>query len=603
MSRLATPLYHNKQKSISRRALVFGGLQAAALSGLAARLYYLQFVKAEHLSIQAENNRVKLQLVSPIRGNIVDRNGEKLAINSRNYQLLFDVTAIKRNRVPALLKQITSVVNISDKAQKKVLKTIKKRRFPAPFLLKEHMDWDTVAKLKLHALDLPGTYIQTGWQRHYPLGDAGAHLLGYMGKVAEEDIANKKDPLLRLPDFKIGKNGFERMANHLLIGEPGIRQLEVNANGQMVQELDNTPSNGGENIALTIDARLQRFTAQRLAGQSASAIVMDIRKGDLLAMVSVPGFDPDIFSRTIPTNYWNSLRENERVPLLNKAVQGQYPPGSTFKMIVGLAALKEGKTTPAEHIRCPGHYYVGKHRFNCWKIGGHGSVNLKQALASSCDTYFYTMAERLGIDAISAMAKQLGLGGNSGLDFPGEKSGLVPSAQWKQKRHNQPWQTGDTVNVGIGQGYMLATPLQLCSMTASLANADYRVTPRLMADKTFPTFAPLDIDFEHIQHIKEGMEMAVNHASGTAFGKRIRTKGMEMAGKTGTSQVKKITQRGQDQNSIPWKDRHHAFFVGYAPILDPRYAICVAIEHGGGGSSAAAPVAKDVLEFAQQLKI
>lgn len=592
-----------KQKSLTRRSFIFGGLQLAALTGLAGRLYYLQFVKAENLSIQAENNRVKLQLVPPPRGSILDKQGSVLAENKRNYQLFFDASAVNKQQIEALLTKVKELAGLDDAVQKEVMDTLKKRRIPPPFLLKEHMDWDTVAKLKLHSLQLPGTYIHTGQQRHYPLGEDTAHLIGYMGRVSEKDLENKSDPLLRLPDFKIGKNGVEYMYNPQLIGEPGMRQLEVDVNGLVVRELANNPSQPGDQLSLTIDARLQQFTAEKLAGESASVVVMDIRNGDVLAMVSVPGFNPDIFSSKIPTDYWKSLQENERNPLLNKAVQGQYPPGSTFKMIVGLAALAAGKTTPTQRVHCPGHFYLGNHRFNCWKPGGHGSVDLKQAIAVSCDTYFYTMAQRIGIEAIGEMAKKFGFGDDHALGFPGEKSGLVPSPEWKMQTYKQRWQTGDTVNVGIGQGYILATPLQLCTMTARLASGDFNVVPRLTATEPLPEFKPLDVNYDHIAVVREGMEMAVNSWMGTAYGKRITEENMQMAGKTGTSQVKKITERGMDQNKLPWKHRHHAFFVGYAPIQNPRYAVCVAVEHGGGGSSAAAPVARDVLEFAQRLEV
>lgn len=596
-------LVPNKQRMVSRRALMLGGLQVAALGGLAARLYYLQFVKAEHLSIQAENNRVKLQLVPPVRGVITDQSGEVLAMNQRNYQLFLDVTGMRYPEVDRLLTHIKSLVTLDSDVAAEVLATVKRRRFPPPFLLKEHMPWNMVAKLKLRALELPGTYIHTGQQRHYPLGETAAHLIGHMGRVAENDIENKQDPLLRMPNFKLGKNGVERMYNTRLIGEPGIRQLEVNASGLVVRELDNTASTTGESIALTVDARLQNFIAARLGDESASTVVMDVRRGNVLAMVSVPSFDPDVFSGAIPTNYWNALRDNERNPLLNKSLQGQYPPGSTFKMLVGLAALKAGKTSVDGRVFCPGHYDLGTHRFNCWKPGGHGSVDLKKAIAVSCDTYFYTMAERCGIEPIAEMARRFGLGEETTLGLPGEKPGLVPSKEWKMEKYNQRWQTGDTVNVGIGQGYILATPLQLCTMTARLASGKSRINPRLTDEESFPSFAPLEVDSAHLAMVRAGMEMAVNHPSGTAYGKRIIAEHRQMAGKTGTSQVKKITQRGMDQSKLPWRDRHHAFFVAYAPIHDPRYAICVAIEHGGGGSSAAAPVAKDVMEFVQKLDI
>ncbi len=593
----------HKQRHISRRALFFGGLQMAAISALAGRLYYLQFVKAESLTTQAENNRVKLQLMPPPRGMIVDRTGAALAINERNYQLFLDATALKREELTHILNEVDALVGLSAGARDEVFKEIKKRRFPPPLLLKEHMDWQTVAKLELNALSLPGTYIYTGQQRHYPLKDATAHLVGYIGRVAPEELEKKDEPLMRLPDFKIGKNGVERMYNHNLIGQAGIRQLEVDAEGLVVRELKSQQSTPGATVTLTIHAGLQQYIADLAREQSASVVVMDVRNGDILAMVSMPGFDPDIFSRTIPADYWKKLQENERNPLLNKAVQGQYPPGSTFKMLVGLAALEAGIAQENTHVHCPGHYYLGNHRFNCWKEDGHGSVDLKKAIAVSCDTYFYTMAQRMGIKPIANMARRFGLGDDHALGFPGEQRGIVPDPEWKMNAYKQKWQTGDTVNVGIGQGYVLATPLQLCVMTARLVGGGYAITPRLVADVNMPDFEVLHVNNEHLAIVKAGMDAAVNSPFGTAYGKRITQAGFEFGGKTGTSQVKRITQRGMDQSKLPWKDRHHAFFVGYAPTENPRFACCVAVEHGGGGSAAAAPIARDVLLYAQGLDI
>lgn len=592
-----------KQKQITRRALFFGGMQMAALSTLAGRLYYLQFVKAEKLTMQAENNRVKLQLVPPARGIIYDREETILAMNERNYQLFLDATTLKPADVSRILEQVQELVGLDEAVRFAVLKEVKNRRFPPPLLLKERMDWETVARLELNATSIPGTYINTGQQRHYPLGDATAHLIGYIGRVSPEELEGKNEPLMKLPDFKIGKNGAEYIYNQPLIGQAGIRQLEVNAEGLVVRELKSQASKPGQNIHLTIHAGLQKYAADLIREESASVVVMDVRNGDVLAMVSMPGFDPDIFSQAIPTDYWQELRANIRNPILNKAIQGQYPPGSTFKMMTGLAALKAGVAKADTHVNCPGHYYLGNHRFNCWKEGGHGSVDMKRALAVSCDTFFYTMAERVGIDKIAAVCHEFGLGEHPGLGFPTEKIGIVPDPEWKMQRFKQKWQTGDTVNIGIGQGYVLATPLQLCVMTSRLVGGGYAIRPRLTADLSVPEFAALETSEDHLALIKEGMDMVVNSPGGTAYGKRIGIPGMEMGGKTGTSQVKRITQRGLDQNKLPWQDRHHAFFVGYAPVENPRFACCVAIEHGGGGSAAAAPVARDVLQYVQQLDI
>lgn len=586
------------RKRITRRALVFGGVQALALSALAGRLYYLQFIKSESYRVQAENNRIKLQLVPPARGMLTDRAGKPLALNERNWQLYIDVTGLRKEELRELLHTMDHLLPLGEKKIDEIIARARKVRFPPPILLKEHMTWDEVARAELHAMEMPGAYINTGQKRHYPLGEYGAHLLGYLGAVSEAEM-DKDEPLHRLPDYKIGKNGIERMADERLRGSAGIRQLEVNAQGLAVRELKSQQSIAGETIRLTIDADIQRIAAERLGEESGAVVVMNVHNGDVLVMTSMPAFDPDVFSSAIPADYWKSLHDDDHQPLINKAVQGQYPPGSTFKLVVAMAALKSG-VSPTVRVHCPGHYYLGNHRFNCWKEGGHGSVSVHEAIAGSCDTYFYTMAERLGIDAIANMARAFGLGQDDLLGFPGEKGGIIPDTKWKKARYNDIWRTGDTVNVGIGQGYILSTPLQLCVMTARLASGGYAVTPRLFADDSVPDYPLMAVDGEHLAIVQKAMDAVVNSPIGTAYGKRILKKDMGMGGKTGTSQVRRITQRGMDQSQLPWEYRHHALFVGYAPIQAPKYAISVLVEHGGGGSSAAAPIARDVLLAVQE---
>ena len=373
--------------------------------------------------------------------------------------------------------------------------------------------------------------------------------------------------------------------------------------GVPVREISKQDSVPGETVKLTIDKRLQLFTSELIKDQSASVVVMEVDTGNVLTLSSMPAFDPNSFSKGIASDYWKELNENKKIPLMNKAISGQYPPGSTFKMMVGMAALEQGIATPSTSVFCPGHFDLGNHRFNCWKEGGHGTVNYKRAITESCDTFFYTMAQRMGIEPFSELSKRFGLGNIFNIGLVGEKPGIMPTPDWKQKRYKQVWTGGDTINCSIGQGYVLATPLQLCVMMARIAGGGRAVVPRLIVPEgeATPEFEPVGCKEETLRLTLEAMSDVVNTPSGTAYGKRIMEPRFTMGGKTGTSQVRKILVRGQDQSKIPWEHRHHALFVGFAPVDKPKYAVCVAVEHGGGGSAAAAPVARDVLQKAQEL--
>ena len=591
---------NSRQFSFSRRALVLGGAGLLGFSVLGGRLYWLQFIKAAEYKTLAEDNRIKLLLLPPPRGSLFDRNGLPLARNKKNHRILIENG--KKAEIAASLDALSKIIPLTDEDIARIMNQAKPSLFAPPLLVRENISWEELTKVEFNAPDLPGVEIETGQVRHYPLGPLAAHLIGYVGAVSEKDLEDQS--LLRLPDFKIGKNGVEKLLELPLRGKPGIRQVEVNVHGQPVRALATQEATTGEAPNLTIDSRLQRFISERLGEQSGAAMVMDVTNGDVLALVSMPGFDPNIFSLGIPQDYWKELNENPKNPLLNKAISGQYPPGSTFKMLVGLAGLEKGSITPQSRVSCPGYFMLGNHRFNCWKPQGHGSVDIHGAIAGSCDAFFYTVAQRTGIDAIAEMARRFGLGEEPGLGLAGERGGVVPDSAWKQKRYKQPWQGGDTINAGIGQGYVLATPAQLCVMTARIANGGLMVKPRLIAPKD-PTdeiaAKPMGLAPEILEAVQRGMNAVVNENIGTAYAQRITEPRFAMAGKTGTSQVKRITVRGRDQNSLPWEDRHHALFVGYAPVENPKYACCVLIEHGGGGASTAAPIAKDILLRTQQL--
>lgn len=590
--------YMNLHRMISRRAMVFGGVQAAAGAALLSRLYYLQFIKGDEFTTEAEGNRIKVQLIIPPRGLILDRKGVKMALNQVNFRLMLET----ENRAEAknTLRVLAGLIGLSTRAVKDLEVTINRNRSGMPILVKEHLAWAAMAKIEYHMPKLPGAFIEEGQWRHYPFKDHASHLIGYVGRVSEKEV-KPDQPLLKQPDMRIGKNGVELMYEQRLVGVAGTRQMEVNVVGAAVRELDKKNAVPGEELKLTIDADLQEFCVQRLGEESGGIVVLDIHKGDVLALVSMPSYDPNEFSKGITSAYWAELNANEKVPLMNKALAGQYPPGSTFKMITGLAGLKAGKTTASRKIYCPGHFYLGSNRWNCWRPEGHGALNLAEALAESCDTYFYTVAREIGIDAVAEMGHVFGLGELSGLGLSGEKIGIMPSPAWKSKARGTTWNPGETINTAIGQGDVLMTPMQLAIMTMRMVNGGRKVRPRLLLSQEPADDGFIDIDPAHLAVVVEGMNRVINHPRGTAHGSAIKEPGMEWGGKTGTAQVRRITVRGQNQNLIPWKFRHHGLMVGYAPVDQPRFAVGLIIEHGGGGASAAAPVARDIMQKVQEL--
>lgn len=574
--------------------MVLGGLQLLGGAALLSRLYYLQFIRGDEYTLDAEGNRINVRLLMPPRGLITDMNGETLASNDVNYRLMLDCEDLKQAH--ATWNRAAGLLGVDNARRALVASRIPKKPSLQPALAIQHLSWEEVAKLEFHLPELPGMTIEEGQWRNYALGMGAAHLLGYIGKVSEEEF-NRDNPLHRLPEMRIGKSGVEAAFEERLQGTAGTRETEVNVRGVPVRQLREREPIEGEALALNINAKLQDFCAQQLAGQSGSIVVMDAHNGAVRAMTSVPAFDPNSFSKGIAQTEWNSLLADEKNPLMNKSIAGQYPPASTFKMIVGLAALKHGICTPTSRVHCPGHFFLGNHRFNCWKPEGHGSVNLHEALAVSCDTYFYTMARDLGIDKMAEMAKEFGFGSPTGLDVAGEKSGIMPNPEWKKRARGTPWNAGETINAAIGQGDVLATPLQLAVMTARLVNGGKKIAPNIAQAWTEgkQTYDYIDVETEHLEHIMQGMDMVTNNPMGTAYWVAQKAKEYPFGGKTGTAQVRRITVRGQNQNSIPWRFRHHALFVGYAPKDNPRYVCSVVVEHGGGGSSTAAPIARDVL--------
>jgi penicillin-binding protein 2 len=589
----------DRTKSFNRRALIVGAAQTALLGVLAGRLWQLQVEHSSQYALLAEENRVSQRLTVPARGRIFDRTGEMLARNVPSYR----VRVVRENTrdLQDTLQRIARFVPLDDRQIEEILSTARTQRAFVPVLVRDGLDWDEVTAVAVHSPEMPGVVLDSSLLREYPYGEVLAHVLGYVGPVNEEEQTEDPDPLLKLPEFRIGKNGIESAYDRKLRGRAGLRRVEVNAIGREIRELDRDDGLAGEDIHLSLDLELQQFTYERLSAElSASSVVVDVNTGAVLALASVPSFDPTAFLSRLSHQQWKEWRDSPRTPLVNKCIRGQYPPGSTFKMIVGLAALEAGLVTPSYDVFCGGYTSLGNARFHCWK--SHGRVALHEAISQSCDVYFYDLARRVGVDGIAAMARRFGLGHVLDLDLPGERPGLVPTSEWKREALGEPWQRGETLVVGIGQGFMLATPLQLAIMTARLCNGGRAVKPWFVRDKTEPfrSSPSVGVSQENLDHILKGMEMVVNHSRGTARRHALTLEGVQMGGKTGTSQVRRITRAERaaglhKRKDRPWEHRHHALFVCFAPIAAPRYAVSVIVEHGQSGSAAAAPIARDIM--------
>ena len=587
-----------------RRALLLGGAMTAMFAVLGARMRYLSVDQADQFKLLAEENRISIRLIPPARGLIHDRNGKLLAGNEQNYRVV--ITREDAGDVDEVLAKLAHVIPLSAEDLDRTAKEMMRTSPFAPITVADRLTWDDLSKVALNAPSLPGVSPEVGLSRIYPRDTDFAHVLGYVGPVSERDLEGieSPDPLLRIPKFQIGKIGVERWLEDHLRGRAGTRRIEVNAVGRVMRELEREEGDPGADVRLTIDADVQNFVQARLGDESAAAVVMDVTNGDIIAIVSSPSFDPNLFVRGISHADYNGLMEDDHRPLANKTVQGVYPPGSTFKMITALAALKEGLINVNTTVRCPGYLEFGGRRFHCWKRAGHGAVNLERSLSESCDVYYYDIAQRVGIEKIAEMGKLFGLGVRHDIPMSAIAEGIMPNRAWKMERHKQDWRIGDTINASIGQGYVLTSPLQLAVMTARIATGR-AVVPRLVKSidgkETPIAEAPsLGIEEEIMRKIRSGMYAVMNDERGTAKSSRIVDEAMVWAGKTGTSQVRNITAaeraRGVISNDqLPWNRRDHALFVGYAPYTNPRYAVSVVVEHGGGGSTAAAPIARDVI--------
>lgn len=593
-------------KIFNRRALLVAGGELFLFSILAGRLYQLQIVDGAKYKKLSEKNSVRIKLIAPARGLIKDRFGIEMAINKNSYgvQMIPEEVTARGFSVEEILNRISELIPLSEKEKEKVLNNIKKKKAFFPVFIKNNLGWDEMAKLQVKNLDFTGVYVEEGKRRFYPFNEVAAHVIGYVSDVSEQELKEDSDPVLQLPDFKTGKAGVEKLMDKELRGSAGETMQVVNATGRVIETLDDKKKRAtpGQNIVLTIDKRLQEYALERIKEESASAIIMDIYNGDILMMISVPTYNPNIFlSEDASADDFKKLITNPRHPFMNKAIEGLYAPGSTFKMITALAALQDGKITPNTKINCTGHMDYGDGRYHCWKTSGHGLLDLEQSLQHSCDIFYYNIATKINMDSIQEMAYKFGLGDYTGIELANEKKGQVPSVSWKRNYKSDNWYTGDTITASIGQGYTLVTPLQLAVMTSRIANGGFAVKPRILRGEYDNLFFPqINVDTRYLNLVKRGMFSVVNKPNGTGKTAAFIYNGKQMAGKTGTTQVKRITREERlhgviKQENLPWKYRNHALFVGYAPFKNPRFAVSVVIEHGMSGSSAAGPIARDLM--------
>ena len=579
----------------TRRAFLIGGLQGSLLLLLAGRLTYLQVFQSENLARLAEKNRTHTYIIPPLRGRILDRFGGELATNKQNLRAA--IVAEKAGNLQKTLQDMGRILKLPKNQQRHILRKLAKMPKFVPLVVKEYLSWEEFATLNMNLPRLSGLELDTKIQRYYPRANSFAHVVGYV----------VDSPKVKVSGWYVGRSGIEKQIESRLKGKTGVRRVENNAYGRFVRELDRQGQGQGEDVTLSVDTAIQQSVVKELKNQRGSVTVMDIHNGEILAMACTPSFNPNLFHQGITTAQWRELQRNPATPLINKAIAGQYPPGSVFKLVTAMAALEDPDISPQKKFTCPGFYVLGRRQFHCWKKEGHGIMNLHQALKHSCDTYFYNIARNLGVDALEAMAHKMGLGHPTGIELPGEKKGLIPGKVWKKQQLAQPWYQGETVIMGIGQGYVLSTPLQLATMTAWIANGGYKVTPTLFktpAQKSLKA-AKLTVQPASIAFLQKAMEAVVNEPQGTAYHVRWRgrhrPKGALMAGKTGTAQVRRIStqerEKGvRDNKDLPTQLRDHALFVGFAPVKNPKYAISVVIEHGGSGSKKAAPIAANIMK-------
>lgn len=599
---------YQKSQVFVGRVFMLGAIFFLLTAILVARLFYLQVLQGEKYMLLAEKNRLSLRMTLAPRGYIYDRNGVKMAENKKTFQAVLVKEQAKEYK--KTLDNFSRLLPIDEDERARIEKEISRNRVFVPVRVRDNLSFEEMSMLQVNAPDLPGISIEEGISRYYGEGDASTHVVGYVSLLTDKDVENDKDnPLLDLPGYRIGRLGIEQAHEETLQGKPGMRKTEVNAFGRSVRVIEDIPPIPGQDVHLTIDNRLQKYGMEVFGEEAGSLVLVDVRNGEILALVSAPSFDSNLFTMPLSVKNWKELSGNPKKPLQNKAITGLYSPGSTFKIVMTLAGLEGGQITPFNKVFCSGKIELGSHLFHCWKKHGHGSLSIVDALKHSCDVFFYEMAQRIGVDRIVSVAHRLGFGELVDIGLQGEKQGLLPSRAWKQKIKNDGWRMGDTLNLSIGQGFLNTTTLQLAKMVSSVANGGYDLKMTLIKQTEQMDKPRVSLGFKKafIDIVQQGMDAVVNEQGGTALRSKFDYKGQTMSGKTASTQVRRISMKEREagvksQESLPWEFRDHAMFVAFAPSDNPRYAIAVIVEHGGGGAKAAAPIASKMLRETLRLE-
>ena len=612
-----------KSKLISRRMFVLTAAKTIVFCGIFGRLVSLQINEATKYKTLSDKNRFREWKLAPQRGVIRDYFDKEIASNEKVYQL--HITPENSPNLETLFFRLKTILNLSDKRIFYLKRKIAKQKPWEPIIVSDNLTWSEFSRINLFLHELPGVEPIVSVARQYP-DTSTAHLVGYVSQVSQKDLQKKQYLKDMSVGIAVGKTGLENKLDEDIIGKVGFQRYEVNAFGKRIKQIQVDPGESGKNYKTTVDLEVQKFTSEIIKDKAASVCVMDIYNGDIVTMASAPSYDPNSFVHGIDKKNWNELISNEKKPLNNKAIAGLYPPGSTIKIIVALSALENGIWNPKKYLNCSGVTELYGEKFHCWKKKGHGPMNMRSAIQRSCDVYFYEVARLLGVDRLSETAKKFGLGKKVLDGFIEERAGVVPSTAWKRKYIGKNWYLGETLHSGIGQGYFQSTPLQLCLMTAQIANGGFEIKPRVLVNdnknnlreyikyKNENPNEPLPVDMlvsnfdlnplfrnqENINFVKDAMFAATNEAGGTSFRSRYNDQKFMFAGKTGSSQIKRFTELQREleikQKDIEYKDRDHALFVAFAPYSDPKYAISVVVEHGGTGSGTAAPIAKKVIK-------
>mgnify|MGYP001304794892 FL=1 len=584
-------------KNLNRRSFFLLLAKLSLFSAISYRLFDIQITNSLKYKTLSKNNQINVEILYPVRGIIKDRKGNIIASNLKVFDLY--IIPEQTKNLNKALNDLSNFIDLDFKTKRKIInlsKTVKK--FEKIKVL-ENLDWKTLEMLETNKNYLEGISLVEDFQRIYPQNESFSHLLGYVNKPSKKDL--NLPYISNMPLLNIGKQGLEKTFNELLVGQPGNREVEVNSSGRIIREISKKLSTKGKELNLSIDSKIQKYLTNRIAEHKAGSIVLlDIETGEILSMVSTPNFNSNLIIQKPNVDYWNSLLNNSLSPLTNRSIQGLYAPGSTFKMIVAIAALKDGLIDKNDKVFCEGKIEFGDRFFHCWKTKGHGNMDIVSAIKESCDVFFYNLSIKVGIDRIAEVAKDFGLGQTYNVKLLNQKEGIIPNKKWKKNTYKESWYGGETLNAAIGQGYVLTSPLQLAIMTARIASGGKKISPSILKISKKTSFNNMNKYAESLKIIKEAMFKVVNDSKGTAINSKASN--FNFSGKTGTSQVKKITMEERESDNfrkkeIEWKNRDHALFVGYMPSEKPRYALSVVIEHGGSGASTAAPIARDVFKF------